>query len=222
MISLHKALRGSLKVEVPSELEPSSKKGKWEEPFTEELFKDQSNAEKIKSVFGIELHLETPLHSHNWQQYLSIQSGHKHLCDNTRINSNTPNSKRSQEPEPEPEPPSLGEMSLDLELNLTYKSLVKKEESYDTREKTNFGSIESSEVERDLLINSSKYKKDSPSLLSISEGDNTDMVASVCMRCHMLVLLCKLSPSCPNCKFMHPPDYNPSKFLKRKRCRLLC
>ncbi|XP_019418419.1 PREDICTED: uncharacterized protein LOC109329203 [Lupinus angustifolius] len=219
MISLHKALRENPNVEVPSELEPSPKKGKWEEPFTEELFKDQSNTEKIKSIFGIELHLETPLPSHNWQQYLSIQSGHIHLCDTTTIISNTPNSRRS----PEPEPPSHGQMSLDLELNLTYKSLVKKEDSYDTREKKNFGSIEeSSEAERDLLIASSKYKKDSPSLLSISEGDNTEMVASVCMRCHMLVLLCKLSPSCPNCKFMHPPDHNPSKFLKRKRCRLLC
>ncbi|KAE9615238.1 hypothetical protein Lalb_Chr04g0253151 [Lupinus albus] len=221
MISLHKALSESPKMEVPSELEPSPKKGKWEEPFTEELFKDQSNAEKIKSIFGIELHLETPLHSHNRQQYLSIQSGHIHLCDTTRIISNTQNSKRSYEPEPEP--PSHGQISLDLELNLTYKSLVKKEDSYNTREKKNLCCIEeSSAAERDLLIESSNYKKDSPSLLSISEGDNTEMVASVCMRCHMLVLLCKLSPSCPNCKFMHPPDHNPFKFLKRKRCRLLC
>ncbi|KAE9605914.1 hypothetical protein Lal_00024876 [Lupinus albus] len=219
MVSLYKALSESPKMKVPSELEASSKKRKLEDPFTEEFFKDQSNEEKRKSIFGIELHLETPLPS----QYLSIQSGHIHLCDTTRINSNAPNSsKRNREPEPEPGLQSHGQMSLDLELNLTYKSLVEKENSYDIREKKNFCSIGSSTAERDLLIESSRYKMDSPSWLSISEGDNKEMVATVCMRCHMLVMLCKLSPSCPNCKFMHPPDHNPSKFLNRRRCSLLC
>ncbi|CAL0317869.1 unnamed protein product [Lupinus luteus] len=221
MVSLYKALSESPKMKVPSELEASSKKRKWEDPFTEEFFKDQSNEEKRKSIFGIELHLETPLPSHNWKQYLSIQSGHIHLCDTTRINSNTPNSERNREPEPEPQ--SQGQMSLDLELNLTYKSLVEKENGDDIREKKkNYCSIGSSAAEHDLSIESSGYKMDSPSWLSISEGDNKEMVATVCMKCHMLVMLCKLSPSCPNCKFMHPPDHNPSKFLNRRRCPLLC
>ncbi|WOL11659.1 hypothetical protein Cni_G20423 [Canna indica] len=29
------------------------------------------------------------------------------------------------------------------------------------------------------------------------------MVAVVCVNCHLLVMLCKLSPSCPNCKYVH-------------------
>lgn len=123
------------------------------------------------------------------------------------------------------------EMSLDLELNLTCESLRKKEESCGINEKSS-GSPVMSSGERDLLniYESNKYnnKKESsscgltrsPSWLSI-EGDHKEMVATVCMRCHMLVMLCKSSPSCPNCKFMHPPDQNPS-FLKRRRCSLLC
>ncbi|MED6219462.1 hypothetical protein PIB30_036052 [Stylosanthes scabra] len=85
-------------------------------------------------------------------------------------------------------------MNLDLDLNLTCESLKKKDEE---------------EVAEKGMIRT-------PSWLSTSEGDNEkEMVAMVCMRCHMLVMLCKSSPSCPNCKFMHPLDENPS-FLKRR------
>ena len=118
-------------------------------------------------------------------------------------------------------------MSLDLEL-----SLKKKEDGYDTDEKKNHGSTGSAFGERDLMIESSnKCKKDDSCVLTrsppwwlSSEGDDhKEMITTVCMRCHMLVMLCKSSPACPNCKFMHPPDQNPSKFLKRKKVQpLLC
>lgn len=73
MVSFHKVLDENPKAEVPAELEASSKKKRWEEPLTQELFQYQSNAEKRNSIFDKELHLETPLPSHKWQQYLSIQ-----------------------------------------------------------------------------------------------------------------------------------------------------
>ncbi|KAK1294866.1 hypothetical protein QJS10_CPA16g00161 [Acorus calamus] len=31
----------------------------------------------------------------------------------------------------------------------------------------------------------------------------TNMVAIACLKCHLLVMLCKSSPSCPNCKHVH-------------------
>lgn len=31
-----------------------------------------------------------------------------------------------------------------------------------------------------------------------------NMVAVPCANCHLLVMLCKSSPSCPNCKFVQP------------------
>nr|XP_010912818.1 uncharacterized protein LOC105038647 [Elaeis guineensis] len=30
-----------------------------------------------------------------------------------------------------------------------------------------------------------------------------NMVAIVCINCHLLVMICKSSPSCPNCKYVH-------------------
>ncbi|KAK7301214.1 hypothetical protein RJT34_12075 [Clitoria ternatea] len=220
MVSFHKALAETPKTEAPSELFKAPSKRKWED--TEEFFRQnhQIETEKRKPIFDIELHLETPLPSHKLQQYLSIQSGQIHLC----------NMKASEKSKinHEPQQPSLGQMGLDLELNLTCESLKKKEEGYDdiNEKRINFGSLRGF-GEHDSLIEPSKVKNDScaltqtPSWLA-SEGDHKEMIATVCMRCHMLVMLCKSSPSCPNCKFMHPPDQNPSKFLKRRRCSLLC
>ncbi|TVU25773.1 hypothetical protein EJB05_28282 [Eragrostis curvula] len=37
---------------------------------------------------------------------------------------------------------------------------------------------------------------------SISSSDH--MVAVPCVNCHLLVMLCKSSPACPNCKFVQP------------------
>ncbi|KAK7321179.1 hypothetical protein VNO77_31543 [Canavalia gladiata] len=221
MVSFHRALsETTTTTEAPAEFEtPSPHKRKWEEEtLTEEFFNQpQTDSEKRKSIFDIELHLQTPLPSHKLHQYFSVQSG---WC-NTKMKK-TPDSNTS----PEPEATSLGQMSLDLELNLTCESLKKKEECHDINEKKNSGSP-GGFGERDLLIESSKPTRDScaltrtPSWLS-SEGDHKEMIATVCMKCHMLVMLCKSSPACPNCKFMHPPDQNPSKFLKRRRCSLLC
>lgn len=38
-----------------------------------------------------------------------------------------------------------------------------------------------------------------------SGSSSREMVAGVCVRCHMLVMMCRASPACPNCKFLHPP-----------------
>lgn len=38
-----------------------------------------------------------------------------------------------------------------------------------------------------------------------AENSSREMVAGVCVRCHMLVMMCRASPACPNCKFLHPP-----------------
>ncbi|WOL18523.1 calmodulin-binding transcription activator 2 isoform X2 [Canna indica] len=42
--------------------------------------------------------------------------------------------------------------------------------------------------------------------MSTSNVGGGEMVAAVCMRCHMLVMMSKDALSCPNCKFVHPPD----------------
>ena len=40
-----------------------------------------------------------------------------------------------------------------------------------------------------------------------------EMVTTVCMKCHMLVMLCKSTLVCPNCKFTHP-NTAPQKTLR--------
>lgn len=75
MVSFHKALSETPITEVPAEFESPPRKRKCqEETLTEEFFKiHPTDAEKRKSIFGIELHLETPLPSHKLRQYLTIQ-----------------------------------------------------------------------------------------------------------------------------------------------------
>lgn len=206
------------RTEVKEEFE-ASKKRKFEEPFTEEFFKDQTNLEKRKSTFDTKPPLETMFPSNNWCQYLGIQSGKIQLCNTRPDRTTIETSKRSLRQ------PSSDHMSLDLELNLTCESQRKNKNS---DQKKNSGNSPKSLTEHDdLCIESSKFKKDSGGLngsqswLSTTEGDYKEMVATVCMQCHMLVMICKSSPACPNCKFMHSPDQNPSKFLK-SRCSFFC
>ncbi|KAJ4965028.1 hypothetical protein NE237_016877 [Protea cynaroides] len=159
-----------------------SKKRRWEEV-------EEAKEKKTSKPFDIELHLEQrPLPS-EWQRCLDIQSGKIHFY-NTRTQKRTSKDPRqSQEAYGSTSPKH---MSLDLELNLPYESVLKTHE---------------------------------PICRSISSGlslepELPEMVAAVCRRCHMLVMLCKSSPACPSCKFMHPSDQGlPTLF---KRHRLLC
>ncbi|XVE60485.1 hypothetical protein DITRI_Ditri05aG0132800 [Diplodiscus trichospermus] len=200
------------------ELENSSKKRKLEEPLggDEGTIGKRSKSESRKSVFDMELHLETPLPLER-QRYVDIQSGQIQFY-NTRTHMRT-----SEDARRSPEPPSPGHMSLDLELNLPYDSvrkinatdhqLIKKHDSVSL---TRVGSV-------DKKKNTSGGLSQNLSRLAAEEEveKQEEMVATVCMQCHMLVMLFKSSPACPNCKFMHPPEHGPPKLFK-KRLSLLC
>ena len=114
-----------------------------------------------------------------------MQSGQIHFY-NSRTHKRT-----SKDPRKSPEPASPDDhMSLDLRLNLPCESLRK------------------SNVED----NFTKHSSGSPALGSgdlfmlAFEGDHQEMVATVCTKCHMLV--------------MHRPDHSPPILFKRK-CTLL-
>lgn len=70
------------------------------------------------------------------------------------------------------------ERKLDLDLNISNQS--------------------DSESLVDTSLTSEETKKQS----SCSNGGG-GMVALVCLNCHLLVMLCRSSPSCPNCKYRH-------------------
>ncbi|KAJ9189062.1 hypothetical protein P3X46_000395 [Hevea brasiliensis] len=57
---------------------------------------------------------------------------------------------------------------------------------------------------------------------SLSSCSNNSMVALACLNCHLLVILSRSSPSCPNCKYVHSlpthqappqPKMSPTKSL---------
>ncbi|XP_043695760.1 uncharacterized protein LOC122646289 [Telopea speciosissima] len=174
-----------------------SKKRRWE--VEEEAKEDIENHSKRVSskLFDIDLHLEQKPLPSEWQRCLDIQSGKIHFY-NSRTQKRT-----SKDPRQSPEAygsSSPKHMSLDLELNLPY------EQSLNTHSDDNW-------TKREPV-----YRSTSSEISS--EPDQPEMVAAVCRRCHMLVMLCKSSPACPSCKFMHPPDQGPPTLFKRHR--LLC
>ncbi|KAJ4701330.1 WW domain-containing protein [Melia azedarach] len=194
-----------------AEFDNFSRKRKLEELEGEETLDKRSKAESTKSIFDIELHLETPLPL-EWERCLDIQSGQIHFY-NTRTQKKTSGDPRGS---PEPPNPAGGHMSLDLELNLL---------PCDSQRKNQTNKHNSASLPSHLDISKQEKQKSSdltrcPSWLAF-EGDQQEMVATACMRCHMLVMLCKSSPTCPNCKFVHPPDQTPPKLFKQG-LSLLC
>ncbi|KAL0909660.1 hypothetical protein M5K25_020547 [Dendrobium thyrsiflorum] len=50
-------------------------------------------------------------------------------------------------------------------------------------------------------------------------ADEREMMAIVCARCHMLVMMCKETPLCPNCKFAPPPGLESKPKVRLLSCR---
>ncbi|CAL9773322.1 unnamed protein product [Musa acuminata subsp. burmannicoides] len=124
-----------------------------------------------------ELCVGTPLPL-EWQQCLDIRSGEMYFY-------NTKTRKRTfRDPRLIPTPPRP---CLSLDLKLKIDPAVTDDDEFRCNPRSSRGSA-------------------SRSLPWISlDADRREMVATVCMRCHMLVMMCKAALSCPNCKFVHPP-----------------
>ncbi|XP_043722335.1 uncharacterized protein LOC122669606 [Telopea speciosissima] len=197
MVSFQSPVSPNQRKMIP-QFENSSKKRRWEE--TEEAKEDLDNHSKTPSKeLGIELHLEQKPLPLEWQRCLDIQSGEIHFY-NTRTQKRTSEDPRQNPDENGSSSPK--HMSLDLELNLPNESSSFKTHTSDH----NWAKQE-------------PVRRSMGSELSL-EPDQSEMVATVCHRCHMLVMLCKSSPACPSCKFMHPPDQGTPTLFKRHR--ILC
>lgn len=196
----------------------TSKKRKWPEELQQsrEFLDKPSKARNMKSIFDTELP-ETPLPL-EWQRCLDIKSGQIYYF-NTRTNTKT-----SIDPRISPDPPSPKHMSLDLGLNLPCgPSSVGNNHHHVadnfTKNTNNYGTA---------LNNhgggggGSGGLRRSPSWLACDQGDQQEMVTAVCKKCHMLVMMFKSSPACPNCKFMHPPDQTPTSLFNNRGLSLLC
>ncbi|XP_074577926.1 uncharacterized protein LOC141834504 [Curcuma longa] len=141
----------------------------------------------------IELTLDVPLPL-DWQRCLDIKSGEIHFY-NTRTQRRT-----AMDPRLILDPPATAPLSLDLELNLSSSH------SPPRRSPRALPLEKRPNSHRDIK---------GPSLLWTSldadagaDSDTEEMVAGVCARCHMLVMMSKPALSCPNCKFVNPPDHS--------------
>ncbi|KAI3880884.1 hypothetical protein MKX03_032709 [Papaver bracteatum] len=178
--------------------------GGAEKDFFKKLSKvDHSNQNpSTKSLFFDEyinfFRLENPSddrknQSENMQHHNNKNNLEKIITNTTTACNKDPIKKRSSSSD-------RLELSLDLELNLLpYESLKTTATDHNCSEKKN----ESKDANNDAV----KVKKRRPSWMSFNTDQDGEMVAAACMRCHMLVMLSKSSPCCPNCKFIHPPDH---------------
>ncbi|CAN4122267.1 unnamed protein product [Withania somnifera] len=173
-------------------MEDLSKKRKWEDEISCDEIKPQK-AKTMTTLFGTQLHLETPLPL-EWQRCLDIKSGQIYFY-NTRTQKRTSRDPRLSDPEPPTHPVHI---SLDLELNLLPCGSPEKINQYD-----------------DNSISNSNCFTRSPSWLTF-DVDQQEMVTAVCKKCHMLVMMSKSSPTCPNCKFVHPLVETPTSVFKKR------
>ncbi|KAI4375096.1 hypothetical protein MLD38_013006 [Melastoma candidum] len=186
----------------------SSRKRRWA-PDDGEAAEGERGSAGID--IDIELQLETPLPV-EWQRCLDIQSGEVHFY-NMRTHERTCSG------------PGRGDttasavsrpISLDLELNLQpyddQRSLPEPETPYSALQ------FPADQDGRKRPHTEKKHEK--------GFDEEEEMVATVCERCHMLVMLCVARPVCPNCKFVHPKlDNTPfALLLKPPKCtaQLLC
>ncbi|XP_016490747.1 uncharacterized protein LOC107810472 [Nicotiana tabacum] len=188
-------------------IEDLSKKRKWDDELKAEdqiSYEKPQKAKTMTSLFGTQLHLETPLPL-EWQRCLDIKSGHIYFY-NTRTQKRTSRDPRLSTT---PEPPTPVHMSLDLELNLLpCGSLEKTQNSYFIGNNKNSDTKKNSTEAQGLITRS-------PSWLTF-DVDQQEMVTAVCKKCHMLVMMSTSLPTCPNCKFVNPPDETPPTLFKRR------
>ncbi|CAN6479848.1 unnamed protein product [Victoria cruziana] len=194
-------------------------------------------AELDKDSTHVELQMERPLPL-EWQQCLDLESGRIHFY-NTRTRKRTCKDPREEREEPETPKKGTPTMRLELELNLPYDSLSDNESSMhkdsgwrrspeSKSDDSQVAELVKEEKQAYLPVQAKVAAADPrPTRLLLPDLDKEaeEMVAVACMRCHMLVMLCKASPTCPNCKFLHPldhKDYGALFKLPGPRLGLLC
>nr|GLL48074.1 uncharacterized protein LOC109169745 [Ipomoea trifida] len=188
---------------------PQWQKHEFSEGLSNKRKRGDERAKDINSLLGNELPLMAPLPL-EWQRCLDIKSGQVYFF-NTRTQEKT-----SRDPRLSPEPVPK---SLDLELNLLCGSSEKHNNVGDNFTK--------SDVSNDLGDGGKKKRGGflslarSPSWLTFDGDQQAEMVTAVCKKCHMLVMVCKSSPTCPNCKFVNLPDQK-SPTLSNQRPSLYC
>ncbi|KAL5209398.1 hypothetical protein ABZP36_005021 [Zizania latifolia] len=160
---------------------------------------------------GIELSFDAAPLPLEWQRCLDIKSGKIHYY-NTRTHKRTSRDPRAEAPEfhhraaaaaaaaaEEAANYSAPPLGLDLELNLTFEPRRR----VPVQEKKHRPAAAEAKKPA-AAVPEEKLPLEVP-----AAGASREMVAAVCTRCHMLVMMCREWPACPNCKFVHPTTNRP-------------
>ncbi|XP_074584271.1 uncharacterized protein LOC141840240 [Curcuma longa] len=183
----------------------SKKRKKRDEEESEGLFAKEMRLEKGEKEEEVGLSLDAPFLS-NWQGWLDIKSGRIDFYE-TRAERRTPT-----DPWLSLDTPANCPLGLDLELNLATRDSppiippalpLEKPKTDRPRPKSQRGA-------GFKALSFSSWI--SPAAFTDSESG--EMVAAACARCHMLVMMSKPALSCPNCKFVNPPDLSFSAAIK--------
>ncbi|RCV46152.1 hypothetical protein SETIT_9G509900v2 [Setaria italica] len=156
---------------------------------------DDGENSRGEVVDGIELNFDAAPLPPEWQRCLDIQSGQIHYY-NTRTQKRTLKDPRGEQDfraapaddDDDEESANCAPPGLDLELNLTFSP---RRPSAPEKKKPKPASPPPAAAQRRQPAEAE---------------DSREMVAAVCVRCHMLVMMCRASPACPNCKFLHTPS----------------
>lgn len=158
-----------------------------------------------QQMLDVELHLGDRPMPVEWQRCLDIQSGRIHF-----LNSPTPRRTSNGQGRGPPSPPkSIGldapaPAGIDLELNLSCDS---SSSSASSQRGEDFN-VDQHSIKNENKIkaytNKSSTAGSTAETAAAPESSFDEMVAAVCARCHMLIMMRRTSPSCPNCKFLHP------------------
>ncbi|EAY80670.1 hypothetical protein OsI_35847 [Oryza sativa Indica Group] len=134
--------------------------------------------EEAVSHASLDLHLNDPLPM-DWEQCLDLHSGRMYYL----------NRKTMRKSWVRPMEEHGGSNTLDLELNI---STVPSTFHVGASKASSGGAAAIAEDDARIAGGGSGV------------GSLGPMVAVPCVNCHLLVMLCKSSPACPNCKFVQP------------------
>ncbi|OEL33022.1 hypothetical protein BAE44_0005964 [Dichanthelium oligosanthes] len=180
---------------------------------------DRENNSRGEVVDGIELNFDAAPLPPEWQRCLDIQSGQIHYY-NTRTQKRTLKDPRGEPDyhavpaadDEEEESANCAPPGLDLELNLTFEPRPVLAHQEKKKPRTAAPPAPAADRRRQPA----------------EAEDSREMVTAVCVRCHMLVMMCRANPACPNCKFLHtpsraaPPPPEPEPAPLKLGLQLLC
>uniref|UniRef100_A0A7N0TT35 WW domain-containing protein n=1 Tax=Kalanchoe fedtschenkoi TaxID=63787 RepID=A0A7N0TT35_KALFE len=141
----------------------------------------------------------------DWEQCLDLESGKMYFLNRKTL-------KRSWERPTGQDQHHEPRQRLDLELNISSPIAAPKPKPASVMTKSSYlkKSPEVVGVAQTLLHVDRKVDDHQSPLLAYNKfsktketTSNNNMVAMACMNCHLLVIVSKSSPTCPNCKYVH-------------------